>query len=43
MFTAASGIAATSAMGISFVPLNRSENRRSLAIFDHMEITQLGA
>ena len=43
IFTADSGIATNSAMGINFVPFNRRENRRSLANFDHKEIAHLGA
>ena len=30
-------------MRINFAPLNRRENRRSLAIFDRKEIAHLGA
>ena len=43
IFTADSGIAGNSAMGICFAPFNRRENRRSLAIFDREEIVHLGA
>ena len=43
IFTADSGIAGNSAVGIHFVPFNRRENRRSLAIFDRKEIAHLGA
>ena len=42
-FTADSGIAGNSAVGIKFVPFNRRENRRSLAIFFAEEIAHLGA
>ena len=38
-----SGIAGNSAVGIKFVPFNRRENRRSLAIFFAEEIAHLGA
>ena len=38
-----SGIAGNSAVGIKFVPFNRRENRRSLAIFFAVEIAHLGA
>ena len=43
IFTAEAGIARNSAVGISFSPFNRRENRRSLASFDHKEIAHLGA
>ena len=43
IFAADSGIAGNSAMGIKFVPFNRRENRRSLAIFFAKEIAHLGA
>ena len=43
IFTADSGIAGNSAVGIKFVPFNRRENRRSLAIFFAEEIAHLGA
>ena len=43
IFAADSGIAGNSAMGIKFVPFNRIENRRSLAIFFAEEIAHLGA
>ena len=36
-------IAGNSAMGISFVPLNYRDNRRSLVILDRTEIEHLGA
>ena len=38
-----SGIAGNSAVGIKFVPFNRRENRRSLAIFFAEQIAPLGA
>ena len=38
-----SGIAGNSAVGITFVPFNRRENRRSLAIFFAEEIAHVGA
>ena len=34
IFTVDSGIAGNAAMGINFVPFDRRENRRALAIFD---------
>ena len=43
IFAADSGIAGNSAVGIKFVPFNRRENRRSLAIFFAEEIAHLGA
>ena len=43
IFAADSGIAGNSAVGIKFVPFNRRENRRSLAIFFAKEIAHLGA
>ena len=43
IFAADSGIAGYSAVGIQFVPFNRRENRRSLAIFFAEEIAHLGA
>ena len=43
IFAADSGIAGNSAVGIKFVPFNRRENRRSLAIFFAEEIAHVGA
>ena len=45
IFAADSGIAGNSAVGIKFVPSNRRENRRSLALFFFFaeEIAHLGA
>ena len=43
IFAADSGIAGNSAVGIKFVPFNRRENRRSLAIFFAEQIAPLGA
>ena len=43
IFAADSGIAGNSAVGIKFVPFNRRENRRSLAIFFAEEIAHAGA
>ena len=43
IFAADSGIAVNSAVGMKFVPFNRRENRRSLAIFFAEEIAHLGA
>ena len=42
IFAADSGIAGNSAVGIKFVPFNRRENRRSLAIFFAKEIASWG-
>ena len=41
ILTADSGIARNSAVGISFVPFNRRENRCSLAIFDRKKSRNL--
>ena len=43
IFAADSGIAGNSAVGIKFVPFNRRENRRSLAVFFAEEIAHVGA
>ena len=43
IFAADLSIAGNSAVGIKFVPFNRRENRRSLAIFFAKEIAHLGA